>query len=300
VGPGPTTEVDVSVVVPSFGTAGTIERCLGALRAQKTSASYELIVVESGRDGAGDLVAARFPEVRLLRFDERKLPGEGRNIGIRAARGAILAFTDADCVPAPDWVESIHKAHADPRPVVGGVVANGNPASRVGRAYYYTEFNRWLPGSPAGRVSDMPACCWSMKRVAYDRYGPFLEGTYCSDTAFHWRMAADGQQPYLEPAIAVAHVNPGRFTRCIAHEAMHGRAFARVRIAEGRMPRVVAAVRAATAPLLPFVLFARALRNAARRPGHLRDFLAVAPLAFLAMGGWSYGEASGYAARVRS
>jgi GT2 family glycosyltransferase len=294
VGSGAATEVDVSVIVPSYNAAGTIERCLGALQAQDTSASCEVIVVDSGTDSAAELVAARFPEVRLLKLAERAFAGHARNLGAREARGSILAFTDADCVAEPGWIEAIRAAHREPFPVIGGVVANANPTSRVGRAYYFTEFNRWLPGSPPGPVADMPGCCWSMKRSAYDRYGPFIEGTYCSDTAFHWRMAADRHQPHLDPAIVVAHTNPTAWRHCLAHEVLHGRSFARVRVAERRMGRAAALLRAATAPLLPWLLFYRAVRNAAASPGQLPGFVAAAPLVFVAMAAWSYGEMTGY------
>jgi glycosyltransferase involved in cell wall biosynthesis len=258
-----------------------------------------VIVVDSGSDSTADLVAERFPEVRLQSFVDRKYAGHARNLGVREARGSILAFTDADCVPEPDWIEAIRTAHRQSYPVIGGVIANANPASRVGRAYYFAEFNNWLPGSPPGPVRDMPACCWSMKRSAYERYGPFIEGTYCYDTAFHWRMAADRQRPQLDPAIVVAHVNPTSWTYCLNHEVQHGRAFARVRVAERRMTRVAALARAATAPLLPVLLFIRALRNVAASPGALREFLAAAPLVFLAIAAWSYGEMTGYRARGR-
>ena len=188
--------MDISVIVPSYKARATIEACLDSLHAQKTAASYEIIVVGSGDDEAAGL-ADRFPEVRLLWFRERKFAGHARNLGALEARGAILAFVDADCIPAEDWIEAIRHAHQDTAPVIGGVVANANPESIVGRAYYFAEFNRWLPDSPPGRVDEVPGCCWSMKRPAFERYGPFLEGTYCSDTAFQWRMAVGGERSYL-------------------------------------------------------------------------------------------------------
>ena len=183
--------------------------------------------------------------------------------------------------------------------MVGGVVANANPGSLVGRAYYYTEFHRWLPARRADAVDEIPACCLSMKRSAYERYGPFLEDTYCSDTAFHWRMASDGERPLLDPAMLVAHRNPTRLRRCLEHEAYHGRAFARVRVAVRRMPRSVALLRAATSPLLPPLLFARAARSAGASRADRRGFLSAGPLVLLAMSAWSYGELRGYLDALR-
>ena len=41
-------------------------------------------------------------------------PAAARNHGAQQARGEILAFTDADCAPAPDWLHAISQPFADP------------------------------------------------------------------------------------------------------------------------------------------------------------------------------------------
>jgi GT2 family glycosyltransferase len=285
---------EVSVIVPSYNAAATIGTCLAALREQQTRVPFEVIVVDSGSDGAADIVASRFPEVRLLRFADRKFAGHARNLAIAEAHAGVLAFTDADCVPAPDWIDAIRRAHATSETVVGGVVANANPNSYIGRGYYFTEFHHWLPEARPGPVDDIAGCCWSMKRSAFARFGPFLEGTYSSDTAFHWRMAAAGLRPYLDPAIRVAHHNPIDWNVTVSHESFHGRCFARVRIAERGFSRRRSLLHAATSPALPVLLFARALRNVSTSARNVRSFLFAAPVIFIAMVGWSYGEMAGY------
>jgi len=295
-----TTRPELSVIVPSYNAARTIETCLDALAAQRTDARFEVIVVDSGGDRTRDIVRERFPGVRLVTSSERKYPGAARNLGIAAAGADIVAFTDADCVAAPDWIEAIHGAHrGNADPVIGGVIANLNPESFVARAYYYTEFNHWMPGTPAGFVDDIPGCCWSMKRTAYERYGPFLEDTYCSDTAFHWRMAEEGLRPYLDPRIRVAHGSPTGLAACLRHQPVHGRFFARVRVVEQRLSRRRVLLHAATAPLLPPLFLLRASRRVLRSGTQLRQFMPAAPLVLLAMAGWAWGEMSGYLGALR-
>src|SRR3989338_6032439 len=74
----------VSVVIPTVGRA-SLARCLAALREQ-TRAPEEIIVIrdEQGRGSAW-----------------------ARNEGIRRSRGDLLAFTDDDCVPPPEWLERL-------------------------------------------------------------------------------------------------------------------------------------------------------------------------------------------------
>ena len=66
----------VSVIIPCYGHAELLPRLLEALEAQETSLDFEVLVVESGGD--------------------------------EAARGECLAFVDADAVPEPRWLETLH------------------------------------------------------------------------------------------------------------------------------------------------------------------------------------------------
>jgi len=284
----------ISVIVPSFNAKDTIVRALRALEEQRTSACYEVIVVDSGTDDTAEIVSRGFPGVRLVRSAERKYAGGARNLGIATARGEILAFTDADCVAAPDWVDAVARAHRDPQPVVGGSVGNGNPDSYVGWGYYFTEFNQWLPGSVGGMAEDVAGCCWSMKGWVYEEHGPFLEGTYCSDTAFHWRMAEHDLRPTFDPSLRVDHLNPVRLGDYIRHAAFHGRCFATVRATERRFTHLRACWHALTGPLLPFVLFGRAALRVLRHTTHRREFLWSSPAVFAGISAWSWGEFRGY------
>ena len=285
----------VSVILPSFNAVDTIEACLSSLERQDCDESFEVIVVDSSLDGTAELVRRRFPRVSLHTFGERKFPGDARNLGVQRSTGEILAFTDVDCVVAPDWVRQIIASHfASPNPLIGGTIDNANPESYVGWAYYFCELSQWMPGTPPGPMEEIPTGCLSVKRWAFDSYGPFLEGTYSSDTAFHWRAALDGHRPVLEPAIRVAHTNVTDLAAYLRRKAFHGRCFARVRVAERRFSAARRLAYILISLGLPFLLSYRRARNVLARKTYRQRFALSFPLVFLGLTAWSWGELRGY------
>lgn len=97
----------VSIIVPVFNDVEKLEICLAAL-AQQTYRpdGYEVIVVDNGSENIEEVAAlsAQFSQVALT---QESTPGSyaARNKGISVAKGSIIAFTDSDCIPAPDWIE---------------------------------------------------------------------------------------------------------------------------------------------------------------------------------------------------
>jgi glycosyltransferase involved in cell wall biosynthesis len=287
----------VSVIVPAYNAVATVGRCLAALETQTAASEAEVIVADSSSDGTAALVAERFPRVRLLAFPTRRFPGDARNRAIAAARAGLLAFTDADCIADPRWLETILAAHrAEADPVIGGAIENGNPESRVGWAAYLLEFSQWIPSHPRGHMPEIPTGCLSLKRWAFERYGPFLEGTYSSDSAFTWRLTNDGHQPLFEPAMRVAHVNIDRLGDLVRRKLRHGRDFARLRVRAEGFSTVRRAAFAALAAGLPALLWSRIARRVSG-DRHLRARLAGAtPALVVGLVAWSLGEALGYLA----
>ncbi|MEZ0497969.1 glycosyltransferase family 2 protein [Sphingomonas sp. IW22] len=94
----------ISVIIPVYNDTARLSLCLGLLQAQTIADRAEIIVVDNGSTEDLSAVKSRFGTVRWLH--EAK-PGSyaARNTGINAACGHILAFTDSDCLPAPDWLE---------------------------------------------------------------------------------------------------------------------------------------------------------------------------------------------------
>lgn len=113
----------VSVVIPTLGRA-SLQDCLEALE-QQTRPPDEVIVV---------------------RDEQRRGASWGRNEGVRRSRGDLVAFTDDDCVPPPEWiaqlVQAVDRLNAT---LAGGLFVDTNPFLQEIRARRYRRTNRQAP-----------------------------------------------------------------------------------------------------------------------------------------------------------
>ncbi len=101
----------VSVVIPTYRRPDLLMRCLRALCAQDIEAgAFEIIVCDDGCERriaqlVADLAAEhRHAVLRYVAVPRTQGPAGARNAGARAARGGIIAFTDDDTIPTPDWL----------------------------------------------------------------------------------------------------------------------------------------------------------------------------------------------------
>jgi GT2 family glycosyltransferase len=105
-----------SVIVPNWNGAHLIGGCLDSLRAQTHRAIEVLVADGASRDGSADLIAERYPEVRLLRLDRNYGFTGNVNAGLRAARGDVLALLNNDAKAEPAWLaELVSVLDAEPR-----------------------------------------------------------------------------------------------------------------------------------------------------------------------------------------
>lgn len=229
----------ISVVIPCRDERDRLATCLDALRDQDLPRSaFEVIVVDGGStDGSGALAIER--DVRLL-MDEGRGPAAARNIGIARARGEIVAFTDADCVPRFDWlarIDAAFRADPDAGGVAGGV--------RLPRASFL------------GRVEDNDARVhyhgYITSNIAYRRdvlaaLGGFDESLRCAeDYDLAWRMLDAGHRIERAEDAIVLHDPPeidGPLRHYLAKQfwyarndiPAHVRAIGRAWRANGRAP----------------------------------------------------------------
>jgi glycosyltransferase involved in cell wall biosynthesis len=104
-------EIEVSIVIPTRDRAGDLRRCLAAVAAQRFPRDrFEVIVCD---DGSAEPIV---PVVRDFEVDglpvryarqAPKGPAAARNLGIARSRGRIVAMTDSDTIPDPDWLAKL-------------------------------------------------------------------------------------------------------------------------------------------------------------------------------------------------
>ena len=149
--------VDFSIIVPTFRRPRRLQECLEALVGLDFPPDrYEIVVVDDGGDT--DLTPIihelqRGPEIRLIR-QQNAGPAAARNGGAKAARGEMLAFTDDDCRPDPQWLRTFsrHTEAANHGAMLGGHTVNvltGNiyaSASQRLIDYLYTYYNAGATG----------------------------------------------------------------------------------------------------------------------------------------------------------
>jgi hypothetical protein len=98
----------VSVVMAARNAGHVVEGALGSLLGQSYGALEVVVVDDASEDDTAavvERVAAIDARVRLVRHAERRGPGRARNLGIARAKGAYLAFQDADDVSHPERIE---------------------------------------------------------------------------------------------------------------------------------------------------------------------------------------------------
>lgn len=105
----------VSVIIPVFNDNERLKICLEALEQQTYPKNlYEVIVVDNGSEEDVKSVVSCFGQASTV-YEERPGSYAARNKGISVAKGDILAFTDADCIPVPHWIEKgVEKLQSTP------------------------------------------------------------------------------------------------------------------------------------------------------------------------------------------
>ena len=297
-----------SVVIPTFRRPDLLARCLDALSRQDfPPGEWEVLICD---DAASEETRAQVEAaaralapvpVRYLPITATRGPAAARNAGWRAGTGAVVAFTDDDCVPEPRWLaEGVAAlASTDAGAAAGRVVVPLPPDP--------TDYARDAAGLEWGEFVTANAFC---RRSALEAVGGFDErftAAWREDSDLQFALLTAGFAVVPAPAAVIVHpIRPGRWGISLSQqkkarfEALLYRNFPRLyreRVAAGPpwnyyaavlafgvgVPAVflswpVAAVALGLWLALTAEFCGRRLRRTSRRPGHVAEMVVTSAL----------------------
>jgi glycosyltransferase involved in cell wall biosynthesis len=193
----------VSVIIPAFNAEDSIGSALDSLLVQSYGReNFEIILVDNNSfDKTASIAASR--GVKVLNEKKNQCSYAARNKGILNAKGSILAFMDADCIPAENWILSaINEMRHQNADLAGGNIAfvfSDNPG--FGELYDSVanlQMSRVIKNRGVGMTANL-----FVKRDVFNKIGLFPAGINSGgDIYFTAKASASGfELVYAEKAV---------------------------------------------------------------------------------------------------
>lgn len=221
----------ISVVVPTFNRAESVERLLSALAAQDLPRdAFEVVVIDDGSTDETQRVLHK-PVSFNLRAErqENAGPASARNRALRIARGEFVLFLDDDVVPPPDLVRRHLDAQREaPVVVIGAMLAPDGVRQSVWAEWEALMLEKQYDDMQAGRWAPTPRQFYtanaSAPREAVLRAGLFDESfRRAEDVELAYRLHDGGLAFRFEPKAFVVHDTPRNLGAWMRMASQYGR-----------------------------------------------------------------------------
>ena len=215
----------ISVVVPAFNAAEYLERCLEAVLSSN-GLLYECIVVDDGStDGSTSI--ARQVGARVLHVPDGPLgPAHARNQGVRAAKGSIIFFVDADVVLAPGalWrVVKLFQQQPDLAAVFGSYDAQ--PAAPGVVSQYKNLLHHFVHQNGNSVASTFWAGCGAIRRSIFEEIGGFDDKRFLrpsiEDIELGYRLRNAGYRIMLDKGLQGTHLKRWSFCSMVRTDIVY-------------------------------------------------------------------------------
>jgi glycosyltransferase involved in cell wall biosynthesis/GT2 family glycosyltransferase len=229
--------ISVVICAYTFDRLEVMGEALDSLRGQ-TLPPHEIVLVIDHAPELLEEVRRLWPDLKIVANREQQGLSGARNTGVAEASGEVVAFLDDDAIAAPDWLQHLADAYADPE--VLGAGGSVHPRWVEGKPGWFPPEFAWVVGcthsgmpQEAGPVRNLVGANMSFRRAPLVEVGGFSHelgrvGTLpvgCEETDLsirvHQRWPA--AEILYDPAAEVEHVVPGSrgklgyfFDRCRA------------------------------------------------------------------------------------
>ncbi len=200
----------VSIIVPARNAADTIANCLMACQQQDgvDRTTYEIIVIDDGSVDKTAQVAQQAGADKVLRCPQSQGAAAARNNGLKMARGDLIFFTDADCIPTPTWFSAMKAPFSDPE-LVGckGIYATKQKeiVARFVQLEYEDKYDR-LRSQPTIDFIDTYSAVYR-RDVLLQNEGFDTRIFYVEDQELSFRLAAQNCKMIFVPEAIVYHLH---------------------------------------------------------------------------------------------
>lgn len=199
---------DASIIICVYNNGETVRACLESLLGQQGT-DFEIVIVDDASTDATPQYLESFCNAHSERpitvaRNEFNLGVSGaRNVGLQAAHGDIVAFTDSDCVADEGWLAALSdRLRKGDVQFVGGAVESPPPRNLAERAYVGTS----RIGRTGWQNRSMVGCNMAFVRDVALRYRFDESLEYgCDEDDLTWRLRQTGYRGAFVPQARVMH-----------------------------------------------------------------------------------------------
>jgi glycosyltransferase involved in cell wall biosynthesis len=195
----------VSVIIPNYNGAMTIDKCLAAVLSSDYP-EYEVIVVDDGSTDRSVEIIEGFP-CKLVKLDRRSGASRARNAGAGSSSGEILFFMDSDCLVRQDTVSKAVETIKGKSKLVAGGTYTWEPVDDHFFSFFqsifihYSETRNSEPDYIASHAMVIERSLFESSGGFPEDFLPILE-----DVEFSHRLRRQGCALAMNPDILVRHI----------------------------------------------------------------------------------------------
>ena len=221
------TSVDFSVILVCWNNKNYLDNCLASLYAASVNYTYDVSVVDNGStDGSQVMLAAKYPDVKLIRNDQNLGLGKATNQGIQATRGRYAWLLNNDTLVNDDSINTmVDFLENNPKVgAVGGTLLNSDGYTQATYGKFSNLVQEFLiatrlgsliwPTYPDHGKSDVPksvdwvsSACLMVRRTALNQVGLLDEEyfIYGDEADLQYRLKKNGWEVYYLPQVKTIH-----------------------------------------------------------------------------------------------
>lgn len=205
---------DLSIIVVAVNDCSSIYNLIKHLGAQTIVDKIELIILTAPDNKIPFERQDKdsFFDFQISHVDSELSLGEVKAIGLRSANAPVVVFLEDHVFPEPGFAEALVKNHGRGLAVVGPVMRNFNPASKIGWAQFLLFFYPWLEPASRKEVEQLTWNSSSYRKNLLLEFGPNLPKLLRAENLLQAKLRMKGYKILLEPNAVCYHLNFTRLT----------------------------------------------------------------------------------------